>query len=436
MYSIAEIMEFVEDNDVKFVRLAFCDLFGNQKNISILPSELPRANEAGIPFDGSSINGFEGVTDSDLYLFPDLDTLSVLPWRPQQGRVIRFFCDIKLADKKVFACDTRSYLKQAELSAKEMGYECRVGTECEFYLFKTDENGEPTLTTLDNGGYLDMSPLDKGENIRREICLCMDEMGLKPETSHHEKGPGQNEIDFKYDSALQSADNFYAFKTTVKAVSARNGLFASFMPKPLQEESGSGLHINLSLIKNGKNIFFGENGQASLDAQSFVAGVLNRIDEITAFLNPTINSYERFGKFEAPKFISWSYKNHSQLIRIITNNEDSSRMELRSTDGTINIYLALGLIFNAGMEGIKNNESLKPELDVNLALSKEDILNNLKTLPLSLKEAIKLSKNSEIVTKTLNGQLLQKYFEKQEIDVKEYESNNKGFSFKQYFKKL
>ena len=300
-----EVLQFIEENDVKFIRLGFCDLFGIQKNLSIMPNQLLEAFEHGISFDASAIRGFREVKESDLLLFPDPSTLTVLPWRPGPGRVVRFFCDIKNPDGSPFAHDSRYLLKKVVQRCKSRGYVCKIGAECEFYLFKTDENGDPTDITLDGGGYLDISPLDKGENIRREICLNLEEMGINPESSHHEQGPGQNEIDFQYSDALACADNLLTFKSVVKAIAARNGYFASFMPKPLPQEAGSGLHVNISLEKNGLNIFkdFVDGRQGITD--SFIAGILERTPEITLFLNPLCNSYERFGSFEAPKYVSW-----------------------------------------------------------------------------------------------------------------------------------
>ena len=314
--TVNEVLEFINENDIKFIRLGFCDLFGFQKNISIMPDELPSAFENGITFDAHAIKGFCDVTKSDLLLFPDPATLAVLPWRSGPGRVARFYCYIKNQDGSAYPHDSRYLLKRVIDRCQNMGYVCKVGTECEFYLFKTDENGEPTDITLDRGGYLDISPLDKGENIRREICLCLEEMGIKPESSHHEQGPGQNEIDFRFSDALNSADNLLTFKSVVKAIATRNGLFASFMPKPILKAAGSGLHINLSLTQNGLNIFKNVQGQHSKVAESFIAGILSRIPEITLFLNPIANSYERFGEFEAPRYVSWSHQNRSQLIRI------------------------------------------------------------------------------------------------------------------------
>ncbi len=418
-----EVLSFVKENDVKFIKLAFCDPFGNAKNISIMPDELRVAFENGISFDASAIKGFRDVTKSDLLLFPDPATLNVLPWRPGPGRVVRFYCDIKNPNKSVFTHDSRYILKQMIKRCEEMpndfgrSYVCKIGAECEFYLFKTDENGEPTQNTLDYGGYLDIAPLDKGENIRREICLCLEEMGLKPETSHHEQGPGQNEIDFKYSDALSCADNLMTFKSVVKAIAARNGLFASFMPKPLNAHSGSGLHINISLSQNGLNIFKNKEGEHSKVAESFIAGILQKAPEITLFLNPIANSYERFGKFEAPKFVSWSHQNRSQLVRIPAAIGEKVRMELRSPDPSANPYLAFALIIGAGLDGIEKELPLTPAVDIDLYKADESITKKLCTLPENLDDAIMLAESSELVKSVIGEEMLTKY-----LDIKKEEA--------------
>ncbi len=433
-YSIKEVLEFVEENDVKFIRLAFCDLFGTQKNISIMPDELERAFNEGISFDASAIKGFADVSKSDLLLFPDPSTLNVLPWRPQQGRVVRFFCDIKTPEKKNVEYDSRNILKNTIKKCISKGYTPYIGTECEFYLFKTDENGDPTTVPHDNGGYLDIAPIDKGENIRREICLCLEEMGIKPESSHHEQGPGQNEIDFKYSDSLTAADNFLTFKSVVKAISARNGLFASFIPKPLENKSGNGLHINISISKNGLNIFRNNNNEYSKEVESFIAGILDKIKEITLFLNPIINSYERFGKFEAPKYISWSHQNRSQLIRIPAATGEKMRMELRSPDSAINPYLAFSLIISAGLYGIENNLILSDEVNKNLYTANEKITNNIEKLPENIKEAIDIAKNSEFIKNTIGEEVLSKYICLKEEEYNQYiSSENKEEIKKMYF---
>lgn len=404
-----DVLDFVRESDVKFVRLAFCDLFGTMKNISIMSSELERAFQHGISFDGSAIKGFCDVTNSDLLLFPIPSTMTLLPWRPQQGSVIRLLCDIYNPDGTPFIGDGRVYLKKAVQRCAEMGYSCQIGTECEFYLFKTDENGYPTLNTHDNGGYFDMAPVDKGENIRREICLCLEEIGIQPETSHHEQGPGQNEIDFKYSDALIAADNFLIFKSVVKAIAARNGLFASFMPKPIPGKSGSGLHVNLSLSMNNKNIFDMSNQVQNQTAESFIAGILNRILEITAFLNPITNSYERLGKFEAPKYVSWSHQNRSQLIRIPAASGEYSRMELRSPDPSLNPYLAFALLLHAGLDGILQKQTLPKPLDINLYAAGRDVLEGIPRLPDSLGEALEYAEKSQFVRSILGDAILERY---------------------------
>lgn len=404
----AEVLQFVRENDVKFIRLAFCDPLGTQKNIAIMADELPGAFEHGVSFDAHAIRAFRDVTRSDLLLFPDPATLTILPWRPGPGRVLRFFCDIKTPDGDPFVHDSRYLLKKAEARFDRLGYVCKIGAECEFYLFKTDENGKPTEETLDQGGYLDIYPADKGEDIRREICLCLEEMGIRVETSHHEQGPGQNEIDFKFGDALSTADNMLTFKSVVKAVAARNGLFASFMPKPLLHAAGSGLHVNLSLAQNGFNVFKHSLQGHSQVAESFIAGILERAPEMALFLSPICNSYERFGSFEAPRYVSWSHQNRSQLVRIPAAMGERMRMELRSPDPSVNPYLAFALIMSAGLEGIESGLALPPAVDADLYTAGENITASLKTLPGSLAEAIDLAQGSALVKAIVGEELLAK----------------------------
>ena len=415
--TVNDVLEFVRENDVKFIRLGFCDPFGFQKNISIMPDELISAFENGVSFDAHAIKGFSDVTKSDLLLFSDPVTLTVLPWRPGPGRVVRFYCDIKNPDGSVFLHDSRYLLKRVVERAERMGYICKIGAECEFYLFKTDENGEPTGEPLDIGGYLDISPLDKGENMRREICLSLEEMGINPESSHHEQGPGQNEIDFKFSDALSCADNFLTLKSVVKAIASRNGLFASFMPKPLLNEAGNGMHVNISLEQNGRNIFRSRDDGHSPVAESFIAGVLSKAAEMSLFLNPIANSYERFGKFEAPQYVSWSHQNRSQLVRIPAATGERVRMELRSPDPALNPYLAFALIISAGLDGIENKLSLDPALDVDLYAADESITGALEKLPSSLEEAIELARVSELVKEVIGEGFLAAY-----IAIKEEEA--------------
>ena len=401
-----EVVEFVRENDVKFIRLSFCDLSGFHKNIAIMADELPSAFEYGVSFDAHAIKGFRDVMKSDLLLFPDPATLMVLPWRPGPGRVVRFYCDVRNPDGSTFACDGRALLKRVVERCRTLGYVCNVGPECEFYLFKTNENGDPTDVTLDKGGYLDISPLDKGENIRREICLALEEMGIKPETSHHEQGPGQNEIDFKPSDALTAADNLQTFKSIVRAIAARNGLFASFMPKPLPGAAGSGLHVNLSLAQKGVNIFNTESGELSKIAESFIAGILVHTPEMTLFLNPLANSYKRLGEFEAPKYASWSHQNRSQLIRIPAAAGEKVRMELRSPDPSLNPYLTFALIIAAGLDGIEGHLALPPAVDVDLYTAGENVTKTLVPLPNCLDKAILLAESSDFVKGVIGEELL------------------------------
>ena len=419
----SEILKFVEENDIKFIRLQFCDVLGELKNVSIMSSQLEKAFIHGISFDASSIKGFLTVEDSDLFLVPDPSTLAILPWRPQEGRVARFFCYIKTPNDQIFKGDCRNLLYQAVEDLRNVEYTAKVGPECEFYLFKTDDEAEPLLVPQDNAGYFDVAPLDKGENVRREICLTLKEMGLTPESSHHESGPGQNEIDIKYDSPLESADNFITLKSAIKTIAGLNGLFASFMPKPFIDKSGSGFHINLSLAKGEQNIFHTSTGH-SKESESFIAGILHRIREITAVLNPTVNSYKRFGVFEAPKYVTWSHKNRSQLIRIPASTGEYSRMELRSPDSTCNPYLAFTLLIKAGLEGIKEGRELPKSIDGNLYKPSKE--KNIETLPNNLKEAVGIMKSSDFVKDALGEFIFNKFIIEKEEEIELYQSKSKS----------
>ena len=416
-----DILNYVEDNDVKFAKLTFCDIFGNQKNISLFASELPRAFEQGISFDGSSIAGFMNVEESDLVLWPDPDTATILPWRPTEGRVIRMYCDITLPDGKPFEGNCRGYLQSVVGRLKALGLTCNVGCECEFYLFENDDAGHPTHIPLDRGGYFDIPPLDKGENIRREICFAIEEMGLHPEHSHHESGPGQNEVCFLYAPALRSADNLNTFKSTVKAIAGRNGLFASFLPKPLADQPGNGLHINVSLLRDGKNLFEGDLDPHS-EAGYFVAGILAHARELTAFCNPIPNSYARLGANEAPLYVSWSRQNRSQLVRLPSAHGELCRVELRGPDPAANPHLAIGLILAAGLDGIQRKLPL-PEA-VNRNLFRPSAAAGLESLPRTLREAITVAAQSEFISRELPVALQNKYFEYQTRLCHDFEASS------------
>lgn len=388
MYHKADVLEYVKCEGVKFIKLAFCDIFGVQKNISILSTELERAFDKGISFDASAIAGFGDESKSDLFLIPDPSTLEVLPWRPSHGKVVRMLCDIKNPDGSPFKLDTRRILKNAVQHAKEHGVTLRFGSEFEFYLFKTDESGDPTGIPFDHAGYFDIAPFDRGENVRREICLTLENMDIYPETSHHEEGPGQNEIDFKYSDPLSSADNALTFKSVVEAIAAKNGLSASFMPRPIKNESGNGMHINISLSDPSQ-------------MNCFIAGILSHIRGITAFLNPIAESYERLGHHKAPAYITWSHENRSQLIRIPAETNERSRIEVRSPDPMANPYLAFALLIYAGMDGIINQTPLCEPCNINLYLTDQSAAEQIERLPLSLDEAFAEAKSSKIAAKYL-----------------------------------
>jgi glutamine synthetase len=399
LYTKEEVITYVIQEDVKFIRLAFCDVFGTQKNIAIMPGELERAFENGISFDASAIKGFEKTEKSDMLLFPDSSTLSDLPWRPMPGRVVRLYCDIKYPDGKTYESDGRNILRRAEEKAKEMGIECRFGAEYEFYLFKTDENGDETCAPHDGAGYMDIAPEDKGENLRREICFMLEKMGMIPESSHHEEGPGQHEIHFRCADPLTAADNATTFKAVVRTMAARNGLCASFDPKPLKEKSGNGFHINMSLRSaDGKDY-----------TDNFMAGVLAHIGEITLFLNPNAKSYERLGGMKAPRYIAWCEENRSALIRIPAVKGECERMELRSPDPGANPYIAYALLIYAGLDGIKNNMTPPKPINENLSDELKAGKNALKTLPENLNAAISAARESDFVRGALPEKIIQAY---------------------------
>lgn len=398
-YSAQEVIQYVSEEDVKFIRLAFCDVYGKQKNISIMPSELSRAFEYGIAVDASAIEGFGDETHSDLLLHPDPSTLSVLPWRPEHGRVVRMFCSITKSNGEVFECDTRSLLKKAIADAKAVGVEFFFGSEMEFYLFKLDENGNPTKEPYDEAGYMDIAPDDRGENIRREICLNLEQMGINPESSHHEEGPGQNEIDFHYSDPLTAADDAMSFQTVVKTIARRNGLWADFSPKPIPGKPGNGFHINMS-VKNDDN---------HVVLSYLIAGILEYVQELTVFLNPLESSYERFGVNKAPKYISWSSENRSQLVRIPAASGEYRRAELRSPDPTANPYLAYALIIYAGIYGIQNKLDLPNACDINLFKADENTVKQYRKLPDNLAEAKELALKSKFVAEHLPQSIINIY---------------------------
>lgn len=398
-YSQQEIIQYVQEEDVKFIRLAFCDVFGKQKNISIMPNELPKAFTYGIAIDASAIDGFGDETHSDLFLHPEPDTLMPLPWRPEEGSVVRMFCNITYPNGTPFEYDSRMILKQAIEEASKEGLQFFFGTEQEFYLFQLDDHGEPTKIPYDHAGYMDIAPEDKGENIRREICLTLEQMGIRPESSHHEQGPGQNEIDFRYSDPLTAADNAMTFQTVVKAIALRNGLYADFSPKPLHHQPGNGFHINIS-VKSAYD-------QDCMN--SMIAGILDKASEMTLFLNPLENSYERFGQDKAPRYISWSSENRSQLVRVPAALGEYRRAELRSPDPAANSYLAFALLIYASMYGIKENLELPEPADLNLFKAPIEVLANFRQLPGNLPAACQEAKNSSFIKKCIPKAITELY---------------------------
>lgn len=398
-YSQQEVMQYVQEEDVKFIRLAFCDVFGKQKNISIMPEELPRAFSYGIAIDASAIEGFGDETHSDLFLHPEPDTLMPLPWRPEQGSVVRMFCDITYPDGSMFEYDSRTILKKAVRAASELGLNFSFGTEQEFYLFRLDENGSPTKEPYDHAGYMDIAPEDKGENIRREICLTLEQMGIRPESSHHEEGPGQNEIDFRYSDPLSAADNAMTFQTVVKTIAGRNGLCADFTPKPLVDDPGNGFHINISV----------KSSLYPNCMEYMIAGILDKISEMTVFLNPLENSYHRFGKDKAPQYISWSSENRSQLVRVPAAVGEYQRAELRSPDPSANVYLAFALLIYASIDGIRSQAPLPAPADLNLYKAGPETLAAFQKLPENLAAARKQAAASAFIRRYIPDDMIRLY---------------------------
>lgn len=399
-YRQEEVLQYIKEENIRFIRLAFCDAMGTQKNIAVMSDELPRAFADGISFDASAVSGFSDVAHSDMLLFPDPSTLALLPWRPSDGGVVRMFCRICHPDGTPLESDSRYILSRAVKDARNRDLICNIGAEFEFYLFKTDENGEATKEPYDRGGYMDVSPLDKAENIRRAICLTLHDMGIEPISSHHEEGPGQNEIDFQYSDALHAADNAVTFTGVVRNICAANGLCADFSPKPLEHESGNGLHLHLSLM----------NKQFEhVSHEAFMAGILDHIREITLFLNPTEQSYLRLGQNKAPKYITWSEQNRSQLIRIPASTDAHKRMELRSADCTTNPYLAYALLIWAGLDGMDRGLTLPEPMDCNLFALPPSAQQNLSLLPQNLAQARQFAAQSPFLHRLLPAQVLQVY---------------------------
>lgn len=436
-YSKEDIIKFVEENDVEFIRLQFTDLFGILKNVAIPKSQLKKALDNQMMFDGSSIDGFARIEESDMCLRPDLDSFVIFPWRPQTGKVARLICDVYKTDGTPFEGDPRHILKKAMAEAEKMGYTFNVGPECEFFLFNVDENGAPTTNSNDQAAYFDLGPNDHGENARRDMVLTLEDMGFVIEASHHECAPAQHEIDFKYGEAVKTADSIMTFKLAVKTIAQRHGLHATFMPKPKANMAGSGMHINMSLEKDGKNVFADENGKNGLseEAYHFIAGLMKHINGIVAITNPLVNSYKRLiPGYEAPVYIAWSAKNRSPLIRIPAARGKGTRVELRNPDPTANPYLALAVCLIAGLDGIKNKLEVRDSVDANIyaMTKKERRERGIDSLPETLIDAVKHLEKDELIMEFLGEETAEKYIEAKKAEWKSYKVAVSEWEVNQY----
>lgn len=441
-YNRDDIIRMVEEEDVEFIRLQFTDIFGMLKNVAITASQLEKALDNRCMFDGSSIEGFVRVEESDMYLYPDLDTFEIFPWRPQQGKVARMFCDVHRPNGEPFEGDPRYVLKQVLKEAADMGYTFQVGPECEFFLFDTDEQGRATTETSELAGYFDVGPLDTAENVRRDIVMNLEDMGYEIEASHHEMAPGQHEIDFMYGDGISTADNIMTFKMAVKTIAKRHGMHATFMPKPKAGINGSGMHINMSLVdKDGNNVFEDKDDELGLSkiAYQFIAGLLVHMKEMTLLTNPLVNSYKRLVPgFEAPIYIAWSpVSNRSQLIRIPSSRGQNTRVELRCPDSAVNPYLAIAACLAAGLDGIKNDMTPPAPVNENMFAMDEEMMKSrgVEHLPETLGEAIESFKGSTFIQEVLGKHIYKKYLMAKESEWKKFRAEVTDWEVAEYLYK-
>ena len=440
-YTKQDIIRMVEDEDVEFIRLQFTDMFGTLKNVAVTSSQLEKALNNECMFDGSSIEGFVRIEESDMYLYPDLDTFCIFPWRPQQGKVARIICDIYTADRQPFSGDPRYVLKKAVADAAQMGYQFDVGPECEFFLFDQNNEGQPTTESNERAGYFDLGPVDLGENARRDMVLTLEDMGFEIEASHHEMSPAQHEIDFRYDEALKTADNIMTFKLAVKTIAKRHGMFASFMPKPKYGINGSGMHVNMSLAKDGKNIFADENDTLGLseDAYHFIAGLMKHAKGMAALTNPLVNSYKRLVPgYEAPVYIAWSVTNRSPLIRIPASRGQCTRVELRNPDPSANPYLVLATCLAAGLDGIKNKLEVPASVDCNIfeMTDEERKQAAIEVLPESLYDAVRYLNEDKFICDVLGEHITSKYTEAKLREWNDYKTQVTQWELDEYLYKF
>ncbi len=440
-YTKQDIMRLAEEEDVEFIRLQFTDMFGNLKNMAITFSQLEKALDNKCMFDGSSIEGFDGLGEADMYLYPDLDTMAIFPWRPQQGKVARMICDIHRSNGESFEGDPRFILKKVIKEAADMGYTFDVGPECEFFLYHTDDNGQPTTITHEKAGYFDLGPMDLGENARRDMVLTLEEMGFEVEASYHETAPAQHEIDFRYNEALDTADNIMTFKLAVKTIAKRHGLHATFMPKPKSGINGSGMHTNMSLSKNGKNVFCDDKDPLGLsqEAYYFIGGLMKHIKGMTAITNPLVNSYKRLVPgYEAPVYIAWSAVNRSPLIRIPSGREESTRIELRCPDSASNPYLVLAVCLAAGMDGIRNKITPSAGIDKNIfaMTAEERVKEGIQTLPDNLSKAVEEMEKDGLIRQVLGERMFEAYTRAKKEEWAQYSQQVSEWETQQYLYRI
>ncbi len=436
-----DVKRMAKEQNVKFIRLQFTDICGILKNVAIPVEQLDKALDGELMFDGSSIEGFVRIEESDMYLRPDPSSFVVFPWKPRDGAVGRLICDVYNPDETPFAGCPRYTLKRVLQEAKEMGYEMNVGPEAEFFLFHTDENGKPTTITHDKGGYFDLSPIDLGENARRDMVLSLQNMGFEIEASHHEVAPGQHEIDFKYDDALTTADNIATFKFVVRTIAQRHGLHATFIPKPVYGINGSGMHTHQSLFKDGENVFYDEKApnQLSETAMHYIAGLIEHAQAFAAITNPTVNSYKRLVPgYEAPVYIAWSERNRSPLIRIPARRGVGTRVEVRNPDPSCNPYLAIAAMLKAGLDGIK--KGTQPPAAVNENVYKmthaEMEARGIKALPGNLMEAVNVLKGSKVIKEALGEHIYNRFIDAKVLEWNRYQEAVHPWELEEYLSKF
>ena len=433
-----DIIRLVEDEEIEFIRMQFVDIFGQLKNVAITASQIEKAVNNQIMFDGSSIEGFTRINESDQCLYPDLNSFTIFPWRPSQGKVARLICDVYNPDGTPFVGDPRGVLRRVLRRAQDMGFDTfNIGPELEFFLFETDEMGRATTITRDEAGYFDLGPLDHGESTRREVCMNLEEMGFEIEASHHECAIGQHEIDFKYVDAMDGADKIMTLKLDVKTLAQKNGLHATFMPKPVYGVAGSGMHLNMSLFKDGRNVFYDEGGQRQLSktARSFIAGLLRHADGFTALTNPLVNSYKRLGAgYEAPRYKAWSSGNRSTLIRIPSVRGQSTRVELRSPDPSCNPYLAVAACLAAGLDGIA--QGLEPPEEISGDVYAMDdaarAAQNIGALPETLKDALDAMEQDRLIMDVLGEHVARHYIQGKRKEWNEYQTRVSSWELEKY----